>query len=240
MTKEVAAMNGVQRKALVAAGITASVVAGSSACKAELKPSGSEDETTTVTATTSVIITSTSPAPAPATTTSSATPAGTPVGPGCGAYEQQVPTGPGSIAGMTKDPVTIAASNNPELTTLTNAVSGKLNPDVNLIDTLNKGEYTVFAPTDQAFGKLDPATMERLKTDAPFLNSILTYHVVNGQLTPAQVDGVHQTLDANTTLTVNGETNDLHINNAGVTCGGITTANAQVYMIDTVLMPPGQ
>ncbi|MGH3967879.1 MAG: fasciclin domain-containing protein [Mycobacterium sp.] len=172
------------------------------------------------------------------TTTASATPASGPAGPGCAAYEQQVPTGPGSISGMTKDPVTVAASNNPKLTTLTNAISGKLNPGVNLVDTLNKGEYTVFAPTDDAFAKLDPATTDRLKTDAPFLNSILTYHVVNGPLTLAQADGVHQTLDANTTLTVTGTADDLKVNDAGVICGGISTANAQVYMIDTVLMPP--
>jgi uncharacterized surface protein with fasciclin (FAS1) repeats len=228
-------MDAIQRKALAAASIAAMVVAGSSACKAELKPSDSGEATTTVTVTTSVV---TSEAPATATTT--ATPAGNPVGPGCAAYEQQVPTGPGSIAGMTKDPVAVAVSNNPQLTTLTNALSGKLNPGVNLVDTLNKGEYTVFAPTDAAFAKLDAPTMDRLKTDASFLNSILTYHLVNGQLTPAQVDGVHQTLDGNTTVTVTGESNDLHVNDAGVTCGGITTANAQVYMIDVVLMPPGQ
>jgi uncharacterized surface protein with fasciclin (FAS1) repeats len=229
-------MDDIQRKALAAAGIAAIAAAALSACKAELKPSDSENATTTVTVTTSVVTTS----EAPATVTTTVTPAGNPVGPGCAAYEQQVPTGPGSIAGMTKDPVAVAVSNNPQLTMLTNAVSGKLNPEVNLVDTLNKGEYTVFAPTDAAFAKLDAPTTNRLKTDAPFLNSILTYHLVNGQLTPAQVDGVHQTLDANKTLTVNGESDDLHVNDAGVTCGGITTSNAQVYMIDVVLMPPGQ
>ena len=52
------------------------------------------------------------------------------------------------------------------LTTLTSAVSGKLNPGVNLVDTLNGGEFTVIAPTDDAFAKIDPATLEKLKTDA--------------------------------------------------------------------------
>ena len=45
-------------------------------------------------------------------------------------------------------PVAVAASNNPLLTTFTKAVSGQLNPQVNLVDTLNGGQFTVFAPTD--------------------------------------------------------------------------------------------
>jgi uncharacterized surface protein with fasciclin (FAS1) repeats len=62
------------------------------------------------------------------------------IGSGCASYAAQVPTGPGSVAGMAQDPVTVAASNNPQLTTLTTALSGKLNPQVNLIDTLNGGQ----------------------------------------------------------------------------------------------------
>ena len=166
-----------------------------------------------------------------------ASPATNLVGPGCAAYAQQVPNGPGSVAGMANDPVAVAASNNPMLTTLTSALSGKLNPQVNLVDTLNSGQYTVFAPTDQAFSKLDAATVDRLKTDAPLLNKILTYHVVQGQLSPAQVGGTHNTLQG-APLTVTGSGNNLKVNNASVVCGGVQTANAVVYMIDTVLMPP--
>src|SRR5579859_5595153 len=79
------------------------------------------------------------------------------VGPGCAGYAKQVPTGPGSVAGMAQDPVAVAASNNPMLTTLTAAVSGKLNPQVNLVDTLDGAQFTVFAPTDAAFAKLPAA-----------------------------------------------------------------------------------
>jgi uncharacterized surface protein with fasciclin (FAS1) repeats len=100
-----------------------------------------------------------------AASTAVAAPATTLIGPGCAAYAQQVPTGPGSVAGMAGDPVAVAASNNPMLTTLTSALSGKLNPQVNLVDTLDNGPYTVFAPTDQAFSKLDAATLNSLKTD---------------------------------------------------------------------------
>jgi uncharacterized surface protein with fasciclin (FAS1) repeats len=166
-----------------------------------------------------------------------ASPASNLVGAGCQAYAQQVPTGPGSVAGMAMDPVAVAASNNPQLTTLTAALSGKLNPQVNLVDTLNSGQFTVFAPTDQAFGKLDAATVESLKTNAPLLKKILTYHVVPGQLSPGQVDGPHNTVEG-AAVTVTGSGDNLKANTASVVCGGVQTANATVYMIDTVLMPP--
>jgi uncharacterized surface protein with fasciclin (FAS1) repeats len=159
------------------------------------------------------------------------------IGPGCSGYAAQVPTGPGSVAGMAQDPVAVAASNNPLLTTLTAAVSGKLNPDVNLVDTLNGGQFTVFAPTDSAFAKLDPATIDKLKTDAPLLTKILTYHVVPGQASPSQVIGAKKTVQG-ANVTVSGGGSDLKVNNASVVCGGVQTANATVYMIDTVLMPP--
>src|SRR5262245_36356549 len=87
-------------------------------------------------------------------TAMAADPAADLVGPGCAGYADQVPDGPGSVAGMAADPVAVAASNNPLLTTLVSAVSGKLNPNVNLVDTLNGGEFTVFAPVDDAFGKI--------------------------------------------------------------------------------------
>ena len=136
------------------------------------------------------------------------------------------------------DPVAVAASNNPMLTTLTKALSGQLNPQVNLVDTLNSNpSLTVFAPTDDAFAKIDAATLEKLKTDAPLLTSILTYHVVEGQASPAQVAGTHPTMQG-ADVTVTGMGNDLRVNDASVVCGGVQTANATVYMIDTVLMPP--
>ena len=106
---------------------------------------------------------------------------------------------------MAQDPVAVAASNNPLLTTLTAAVSGKLNPNVNLVDTLNGGEFTVFAPTDAAFAKIDAATIDKLKTDSDLLTKILTYHVVPGQASPEQVVGTHKTVQgANVTVTGGG------------------------------------
>ncbi|MCV7348898.1 fasciclin domain-containing protein [Mycobacterium parmense] len=159
------------------------------------------------------------------------------VGPGCADYASAHPNGPASVQGMSQVPVAVAASNNPMLTTLTSALSGQLNPQVNLVDTLNNGQYTVFAPTDDAFNKLPPSTIDQLKTNSAMLKNILTYHVVQGQLSPAKVIGMHPTLQG-ATVNVTGQANNLNVNNAGVVCGGVTTANATVYMIDTVLMPP--
>ena len=164
-------------------------------------------------------------------------PAANLVGPGCAAYADAVPDGAGSVEGMSQDPVAVAASNNPLLTTLVSAVSGQLNPDVDLVDTLNGSEFTVFAPVDDAFAKIDPATIEALKTDSATLSSILTYHVVPGQIDPADIDGMHKTVQG-AELEVTGSGDDLMVNDAKEICGGVKTANATVYLIDTVLMPP--
>ncbi|MBP2412192.1 putative surface protein with fasciclin (FAS1) repeats [Arthrobacter stackebrandtii] len=161
------------------------------------------------------------------------------VGAGCAAYAAAVPSGAGSVAGMAADPVATAASNNPLLKTLTAAVSGQLNKDVNLVDTLNSGEFTVFAPVDDAFAKIPAETIEGLKTDSATLTSILTYHVVPGQLAPSKIAGEHATAEGSN-LEVTGTGDNLEVNGAKVICGGVKTANATVYLIDTVLMPPAK
>jgi uncharacterized surface protein with fasciclin (FAS1) repeats len=160
------------------------------------------------------------------------------VGAGCAAYAEQVPDGGGSIVGMSQDPVAVAASNNPLLTTLVAAVSGQLNADVDLVDTLNGSEFTVFAPVDEAFAKIDAATIEALKLpeNAGLLSSILTYHVVPGQILPSDIVGTQTTVQGGT-VEVTGMGDSLMVNGANVICGGVHTANATVYLIDTVLMP---
>ena len=165
-----------------------------------------------------------------------ADPAANLVGPGCAGYAEQVPDGAGSVEGMAQDPVAVAASNNPLLTTLVSAVSGELNPEVDLVDTLNGDEFTVFAPVDDAFAAIDPATIETLKSDSELLTSILTYHVVPGQLTPEEVVGTQPTVQGGT-VEVTGSGDELMVNDANVICGGVMTANATVYLVDSVLMP---
>ncbi|MCQ4121138.1 fasciclin domain-containing protein [Rhodococcus tibetensis] len=170
------------------------------------------------------------------TSSAMADPAANLVGPGCAEYAKTVPDGAGSVSGMAQDPVATAASNNPLLTTLTAAVSGQLNPQVNLVDTLNSGQFTVFAPVDAAFAKVDPATIETLKTDSALLTSVLTYHVITGQIAPNDIDGEHVTVEGGS-VTVTGSGDNLKVNEAGVVCGGVQTANAMVYLVDSVLMP---
>jgi uncharacterized surface protein with fasciclin (FAS1) repeats len=219
------------RRTLAAAGLSALAIFGVAACSSEQAESTASSASS---AASSAVESATSTAP---TSGAAADPAANLVGSGCAAYAEQVPSGPGSVAGMAAEPVTVAASNNPMLKTLTQALSGQLNPNVNLVDTLNGGEFTVFAPTDDAFAKLDPATVETLKTDSDLLTSILTYHVVPGQAAPDQVAGDHKTVQG-ANVTVAGEGEALKVNEAGLVCGGVQTANATVYMIDTVLMPP--
>lgn len=166
-------------------------------------------------------------------------PAANLVGPGCAAYAEAVPDGAGSIMGMSQDPVAVAASNNPMLKTLVSAVSGQLNPDVDLVDTLNGGEFTVFAPVDDAFAKIDAGTIDTLKTDSELLSSILTYHVVPGQIEPDDIVGSHETVQGGT-VEVTGSGDNLMVNDSTVVCGGVQTANAVVYLVDTVLMPPAE
>lgn len=221
-------MNTKTRTFAVAATLSIAVL-GLSACT-------SDDDSTDTTTTTSTTSTTTMMQSPTSEMSGTAAPAANLVGPGCAEYAAAVPEGPGSVSGMAQDPVAVAASNNPLLTTLTAAVSGELNPNVNLVDTLNDGQFTVFAPTDDAFAKLDPATVEQLKTDDALLTKILTYHVVPGQLAPDQVDGTHATVEG-ADVTVTGSGDNLKVNEAGVVCGGVQTANATVYLIDTVLMP---
>jgi uncharacterized surface protein with fasciclin (FAS1) repeats len=222
-------MRNLQYKTGAVAGLAVVVAIGLSACSKDTANSSPSTPPTTIAA----VPMTNAPAAGPTD------PAADLVGPGCAAYAQKVPSGPGSVAGMAQDPVAVAASNNPLLTTLTAAVSGKLNPNVNLVDTLNGGEFTVFAPTDDAFAKIDPATINSLKTDSATLTKILTYHVVPGQASPGKVAGMHKTVEG-ATMSVTGSGNDLKVNGASVICGGVHTANATVYLIDTVLMPPAQ
>ena len=175
---------------------------------------------------------------APAGQSDAVAPAGNLVGPGCDDYAKAVPDGAGSVAGMAEDPVAVAASNNPLLKTLVAAVSGGLNPKVNLVDTLNGDEFTVFAPVDDAFAQLPKETVTALSKpkNADMLTTILTYHVVPGKVAPSDIAGEQTTVQGGT-VEVTGEGDQLKVNDAGVICGGVQTANATVYLIDSVLMP---
>jgi uncharacterized surface protein with fasciclin (FAS1) repeats len=172
-------------------------------------------------------------APAPQSTSSpNMTGAGAPFGPGCSAVPSG-PANPGSFDGMSKAPVATAASNNPVLSTLVKAVTA-----ANLGDTLNNADdITVFAPYNGAFEKVPQDTLNSLLADKDQLTKVLTYHVVQGKLSPDQLAGTHKTLEGSD-LTVSGSGEDFTVNgSAKVICGNVQTANATVYIIDGVLMP---
>jgi uncharacterized surface protein with fasciclin (FAS1) repeats len=155
-----------------------------------------------------------------------------PEGEGCAAVPED---GDGSFAGMAEDPVATAASNNPALSTLVTAVG-----EADLVDTLNTGgPFTVFAPTNDAFAKIPAADLEAVLADKEALTGILTYHVVPERIEPADLGGEYETVNGEM-LTVSGDAPSFEVGADGATvvCSGVQTANATVYLIDSVLMPP--
>ena len=173
-------------------------------------------------------MTATAPMSTPAATTSMGA---QPFGMGCASVPM---SGKGSFDGMSSDPVATAASNNPLLSTLVTAVT-----KAGLVDTLNNAKgITVFAPTNDAFAKIDPATLEKVLADKAMLTAILTEHVVGQSLTPDKLAGTFDTLNPKQGVTVAGSGESFTVNKtAKVVCGNVKTANATVYIIDTVLLP---
>jgi uncharacterized surface protein with fasciclin (FAS1) repeats len=152
-------------------------------------------------------------------------------GDGCVAVPK---SGPGSFNGMATAPVASAASANPVLSTLVTAVT-----KAGLVDTLNSQKaITVFAPTNDAFAAIPPKTLKAVLADKATLTKILTYHVIAGKLTPAQLDGTHKTLEGDT-LKISGSDPDFVVGTgkASIVCGNVPTANATVYIVSSVLMP---
>ena len=152
-------------------------------------------------------------------------------GPACG----EVPTsGDGSVEGMATAPVASAASANPLLSTLVAAVT-----EAELVEPLNSAEeLTVFAPANPAFEAFSKKELNGLLADKETLTAVLTHHVVPQKITPDQLEGEFETLNGDM-VTINGSGEEATIGDekASVLCGGVVTANATVYIIDTVMMP---
>ncbi|MFJ6485958.1 MULTISPECIES: fasciclin domain-containing protein [unclassified Streptomyces] len=142
--------------------------------------------------------------------------------------------GAGSFDGMAKDPVATAASNNPALSTLVAAVK-----QAGLVDTLNNAkDITVFAPTNDAFAKIPKADLDKVLADKEQLTKILTYHVVGQKLSPKQLEnGSFETLQKGMVNTSGSGEAYMVNDTSNVVCGNVKTANANVYIVDTVLMP---
>jgi len=110
-----------------------------------------------------------------------------------------------------------------------------------LVDTLKgDGPFTVFAPSDAAFGTLPPGTAaELLKPEnKEKLQSILTYHVVPGKVTAADVSNlsVAKTVQGQF-LDISTDSGQVKIDNATVVKADIMASNGVIHVIDRVVMP---
>ena len=115
-------------------------------------------------------------------------------------------------------------------TTLVTAVQ-----EAGLVDTLKgPGPFTVFAPTDEAFNKLPPGTLDSLLANTDQLEQVLLYHVVQGEYAAQDI------LNTTTLDTVQGAPVDigLMINDAKVIVPDVMASNGVIHVIDTVLIPP--
>ena len=180
----------------------------------------------------------TSSSAAASATSAPATPTG-PFGAGCGAVPAE---GPGSFVAMAAAPVATAASGNPALSTVVQALT-----TANLVDSLNTTpELTVLAPANPAFDAVPADALHALMADNAKLTSLLLHHVIQGRLTPDRLAGTHTTLN-NDEVTIEGSGDSFTIAGEGtvvgtaasVICGNVPTANATVYVIDQVLKPAG-
>ena len=110
-----------------------------------------------------------------------------------------------------------------------------------LVETLSgPGPFTVFAPTDAAFAKLPAGTVEALLGDKEKLTSILTYHVVSGKVSAADIVKTNGA----TPKTVNGLPLDVvvrggkvYVNGAQVVTADVQASNGVIHIIDAVLLP---
>jgi uncharacterized surface protein with fasciclin (FAS1) repeats len=154
-------------------------------------------------------------------------------GSGCDPFKTAVP----NWKTLNNLPVSKALASIPDISTFNAAVSGGLNPEVNITSVLDNGPYVVFAPTNDAFAALEPGQLDALKADPAALTKLDYYHVFLGLLGVDDVHGQRPTQEG-AEIKVTGKGGDLKVNdNVKVLCGAIQAQNARIYLIDTVLDP---
>ncbi|QUR67758.1 fasciclin domain-containing protein [Mycobacterium spongiae] len=154
-----------------------------------------------------------------------------PQGPGCDAFKEAVP----NYKTLATEPLGTALASIPEISTFNSAVTGQLNPEVNVVDVLNNGPYVVFAPDNDAFAQLPPEQLDALKSDSSALLDLVYYHVFLSLLGPDDVSGQWNTQQGSQVM-VTGKGGDITINGtAKVVCGGIHARMARIYIINQVL-----
>jgi len=113
--------------------------------------------------------------------------------------------------------------------------------EAGLVDTLSgKGEWTLFAPTDAAFKKIDKETLEKVKGDKELIKKILLAHAVKGTVLAADVaklDGKEVETLQSTKFKVEVDGKTVKFGGAKVTAVDLKASNGVVHVIDTVLMP---
>lgn len=121
----------------------------------------------------------------------------------------------------------------PELSTLVTAIKA-----ADLTDTLTgTGPFTLFAPTNGAFGKIPKATLDGVLEDKAKLTSILTYHVVAGKVMAKDVASMSEAATVEGSKVKISTKDGVMINNAKVTTADLECSNGVIHVIDTVLMP---
>jgi uncharacterized surface protein with fasciclin (FAS1) repeats len=174
-----------------------------------------------------------SPSPSPSPTQSITAEIPDLQGSGCDAFRTAVP----NWKSLNNVPVSKALAAIPDLSTFNAAVSGGLNPAVNITSVLDNGPYVVFAPTNDAFASLDPGQLDALKADPAALTKLDYYHVFLGLLGVDDVHGQRPTQEG-AEIKVSGKGGDLKVNDdVKVLCGAIQAQNARIYLIDKVLDP---
>jgi uncharacterized surface protein with fasciclin (FAS1) repeats len=110
-----------------------------------------------------------------------------------------------------------------------------------LVDTLkSEGPFTVFAPTDDAFAKLPPGTLEDLlkPENKDKLKAILTYHVVSGKFMAKDVVTMKMAETVNgQSFMINMDADTVMVDNAKVVQTDIECSNGVIHVIDTVILP---
>lgn len=110
--------------------------------------------------------------------------------------------------------------------------------DAGLVDTLRTGEFTVFAPTNDAFRKLPLDVLHSVQDDETTLATVLTYHVVSGTLMLADLqDGPLATV-AGIDLTVSHQGDTVLINGVPIVAGDVKASNGVIHVMGDVLVPP--
>lgn len=103
-----------------------------------------------------------------------------------------------------------------------------------------KGPYTVFAPSDEAFAKLPKGTVEDLlkPENKAKLGKILAYHVIEGKVMAADVKTMKAKTANGAKLDIKVTGDKVTVNDANVVKADVPASNGVIHVIDTVLMPP--